>query len=198
MKSKKYLEYLFNPFEIVHSKKVLQVNPTATPVRIDAEKINISICEYNAEEIHVLQTEKIEDCYNHLSNKKISWINIDGINKAALETASNNFGIHPLMLEDILSIGQRPKMDEINGLVFCFMNMLYYNEKENGVETEQISVILGKNFVLSFQEAESALFDEIYHRIHTSKGTIRQKKADYLLYKILDTAVDQYFILIDN
>jgi len=199
IKSKKYLDYLFNPFEIVHSKKVLQVNPTAPPVRIDAEKINISIYEYNATEIQELKTEKIEDCYSRLSNEKISWINIDGINKNALETASNNFGIHPLMLEDILSIGQRPKMDEINGLIFCFMNMLFYNEEQQVVETEQISLILGNNYVISIQEdATKDVFNPLREKLKINHSKVRQFGADFLYYSLIDSIVDNFFVVMEK
>jgi magnesium transporter len=81
-------------------------------------------------------------------------LNVDGLRKNDIEDICTKYGIHYLIAEDILSMGHRPKMDEIDGLLFCLLNMLYFNEKDSTVEIEQISIVLGKNFVISFQEDE--------------------------------------------
>ena len=95
--------------------------------------------------------KKVEEVYPFLQSPSVTWINIDGLRKEDVESICNHFGIHPLIAEDILSIGQRPKVDEIDGLMYCLLNMLSFNEKISGVETEQVSIILGNNFVISFQ-----------------------------------------------
>ena len=94
-----------------------------------------------------------------------------------------HFNIHPLIAEDILSIGQRPKVDEINGMVYCLLSMLYFNKEEKYVEAEQISIILGKNFVLSFQEdASKDVFNPLRDKLRIAGSKIRQNGADFLFY----------------
>jgi len=111
----------------------------------------------------------------------------------------NHYGIHNLIVEDILSLGQRPKMDEINDLVFCLLNMLYFNEKDSAVETEQISIILGKNFVVSFQEdASRDVFDPLREKLKFSNTKVRQQGADFLFYSLIDMIVDNYFVVMEK
>ena len=86
---------------------------------------------------------------------RISWINIDGLRRKDVELISEKYEIHPLIAEDITSMGQRPKMDEVDNILFCLLNMLYYNENSQTVEVEQISIILGKEYVITFQEDPS-------------------------------------------
>ena len=95
-------------------------------------------------------------------SNRITWINIDGLRKADVETVCNHFGIHPLIMEDILSVDQRPKMDEVDGVLFCLLNMLYFNAEKKTVETEQISIVLGKNFVISSRKMPTVMFLILY------------------------------------
>jgi magnesium transporter len=116
-----------------------------------------------------------------------------------VETVCNHYGVHPLIIEDILSINQRPKMDEVDGILFCLLNMLYFNDQKKTVETEQISIILGKNFVLSFQEdADRDVFNPIRTRLKLNNAKIRLHNADYLCYSLLDMIVDNYFIVMEK
>src|SRR4029077_19236523 len=111
----------------------------------------------------------------------------------------NHFGIHPLIAEDILSIGQRPKMDELNGLLFCLLHMLYFNAEDNNVESEQVSIVLGKNFVISFQEdATKDVFNPLREKIKIVCSKIRISGADYLFYSLIDMIVDNYFIVMEK
>ncbi len=110
-----------------------------------------------------------------------------------------HFNIHPLIAEDILSIGQRPKVDEINGVVYCLLSMLYFNKEEKYVEAEQISIILGKNFVLSFQEdASRDVFNPLRDKLRIAGSKIRQNGADFLFYSLIDMIVDNYFIVMEK
>ncbi len=89
-------------------------------------------------------------------------------------------------MEDILSINQRPKMDEINDIIYCLLNMLYYNDETTTVEQEQISIILGKDFVITFQEdAKRDVFNPLRDRLKINNSKIRQNGADYLCYSLL-------------
>ena len=102
-------------------------------------------------------------------------------------------------MEDILSVGQRPKMDEVNGLVFCLLNMLYFNEKTSSVETEQVSIILGQNFVISFQEdASRDLFNALRDKLKLFGSKVRMSGADFLFYNLIDLIVDNYYIVMEK
>jgi magnesium transporter len=107
--------------------------------------------------------------------------------------------VHPLIIEDILSVSQRPKMDQINGLLFCVLDMLYFNEKESTVESEQISIVLGKNFVISFQEDEKRdVFNTLREKMKINGSKIRQNGADFLYYSLIDSIVDHYYLVMEK
>ena len=199
MKNRKYFSYLLNPLDLVRTKKVLQVNPTAAPVRIEPEELKIYVYDYDAAGIEVKEVNSITECLQYADSPKITWVNVDGIRKTDVEMICNHYGIHNLIVEDILSLGQRPKMDEINDLVFCLLNMLYFNEKDSAVETEQISIILGKNFVVSFQEdASRDVFDPLREKLKFSNTKVRQQGADFLFYSLIDMIVDNYFVVMEK
>jgi magnesium transporter len=181
------------------SKRVLRVNPTIPPIRKESEKVTISVYEYNAAGVTIESLNNVKDCYKYFSTSKISWINIDGLKKTDVENISIHFGIHPLIAEDILSIGQRPKMDELNNLLFGLLNMLYFNEETNSVESEQVSIILGNNFVLSFQEdATRDVFKPVREKIKIAGSKLRTSGADYLFYSLIDMIVDNYFVIMEK
>ena len=198
LKPEKYLRYLvpLNLFGTKRTREILSQNPTIIPLREDSKEIKITVYDYNANNIEILEPKDVKDCFKFLSRDTITWINIDGIRKADVETLSNYFGIHPLIQEDIMSINQRPKMDEIDNILFCLLNMLYYNSQKNNVEQEQISIVLGKNFVISFQEDPSRdVFNSLREKLKLTKSRLRQTSADYLWYTMLDLIVDHYIIV---
>src|SRR5678810_1373931 len=143
LKPEKYLKYLvpLNLFGTRRTREILSQNPTIIPLREDSKEIRITIYDYNADAIDVHVAKDITECFQYFSRHPVTWINIDGIRKADVETLSNHFGVHPLIQEDIMSINQRPKMDEIDNILFCLLNMLYYNSQKNTVEQEQISIV---------------------------------------------------------
>ena len=182
------------------SRRMLRVNPTITPNRSSDQKIIISIYTYNVQEVQIVNLSRVEDCFKYLNiTDAISWINIDGLDKENINTISKHFGIHPLFAEDILSIGQRPKTDDINGLLFCLLNMLYFNEATSSVETEQVSIILGRNFVISFQEdASRDLFDPVRDKLKMYGSKVRMSGPDFLFYSLIDMIVDNYYIVMEK
>ncbi len=199
MKSAKYLSLLKNPLDIIRTKKVLQVNPTAVPKRIEPEITKVYVYDYDANEVKEQEVNDVPHCYKYLDSAKISWINVDGLRKTDVEDIGNHYGVHPLIIEDILSFGQRPKMDDLNGLLFCLLNMLYFNEEDGSVESEQISIVLGKNFVLSFQEdAIKDVFNPLREKIKIAGSKLRLSGADYLFYSLIDMIVDNYFIVMEK
>ena len=201
LKPEKYLRYLvpLNLFGTRRTREILSQNPTIIPLREDSKEIKITVYDYNAESMEVQETENIQECFKFLSRNTITWINVDGIRKADVETLCNYFGVHPLIQEDIMSINQRPKMDEIDNILFCLLNMLYYNSQKNTVEQEQISIVVGKNFVLSFQEdASRDVFNSLREKMKLANSRLRQAGADYLCYTMLDMIVDHYFIVMES
>jgi magnesium transporter len=193
------LEFLLNPLELLRTKKVLQVNPTVAPKRAEAAPTKIFIYDYDAIGIEEKQVTTVADCYQYTNSPKVTWLNVDGLNKAEVESICEHFGIHYLFTEDILSVGQRPKMDDMDGLLFCVLNMLYFNEKDSAVETEQISIVLGKNFVISFQEdAHRDVFNPLRERLRINGSKLRQSGPDFLFYALIDMIVDNYYLVMEK
>lgn len=201
IKPEKYLRYLYLPnlFGTTRTKEILHVNPTIVPSREEAKEVVVFAYDYDTTSITEKKLDSVEECFAFKGSSRISWINIDGLRKNEVEKVCNHFGVHPLVIEDILSVDQRPKMDEVEGVLFCLLNMLYFNSAKKTVEIEQISILLGKDFVISFQEdASRDPFDPIRSKLKIAKSIIRQRTADYLLYSLLDLIVDNYFIVMES
>jgi magnesium transporter len=130
----------------------------------------------------------------------VTWINVDGMRDGDIfETIGNCYDLHPLVLEDILSADQRPKVDDYEHYLYIVIKMLRYNEAEGDVDIEQVSVIFGSGFVISFQQGkEGDVFDPIRERLRTGKGRLRKLGADYLAYSLLDAIVDNYFVILER
>ncbi len=199
MAARNYFSYILNPLELLRTKKVLQVNPTIAAPRLEPVETKLYVYDYNEAHIDIKELKTVSDCYPYIDPKTVSWINVDGLKKTDVESICNHFGIHYLITEDILSLGQRPKMDEINGLLFCLLNMLYFNEKDSAVEIEQISIVLGKNFVISFQEdATRDVFNPLRERLKVNNTKVRQNGADFLFYSLIDMIVDNYYVVMEK
>ena len=176
--------------------------PPGTLVHIGekkAETSKITIMDYDEAHFQEKETKTIEECLLFKDKPTVTWINIDGLHQVEiLERLGECYGLHPLVLEDILNTDQRPKMEDYGEYLFIVLRMLNYNDKSSEIEAEQISLILGTNFVLSFQEKEGDTFNPIRERIRNGKGRIRRMGADYLAYSLLDSIVDNYFIILEK
>ena len=201
MNSNKYLKYL-NPLSVFDTKRtrtIFQVNPTVIPERVEAEEIKVTIFDYSPESFKEVQLSQVTDAFPFKESKNVSWINVDGIRKADVEAIAKHFGFHFLIVEDIMSVSQRPKMDEIENVLFCLLNMLYFNEQTGAVETEQISIVLGKDFIVSFQEdANRDVFNSIREKLRINHTKLRLSGADYLCYAMLDMIVDHYYSVMEK
>ncbi len=201
MRPEKYLRYLVPNvlFGTQRTKEILTVNPVTEVIRKDAPKVFITVYDYNSQELHEHVLPSITDSFLFHNSDRTTWINIDGLRKADVEAISQRYGIHPLITEDILSLNQRPKMDEVDDILYCLLNMLYYNEKKATVEHEQISIVLGKNFVITFQEDPTRdVFNPIREKLRLANSKLRQRGADYLCYTMLDLIVDNYFLVMEK
>ena len=194
-----YFSYLLNPLELLRTKKVLQVNPTVVSQRAEPVETKLTVYDYNTDRLDIKALTKVADCFPYIDPQTVSWINVDGLRKDDVEAICKHFGVHYLITEDILSLGQRPKMDEIDGLLFCLLNMLYFNDKDSAVEIEQISIVLGKNFVISFQEdATRDVFNPLRERLKVGTTKVRQNGADFLFYALIDMIVDNYYVVMEK
>lgn len=197
--TKKYLQLILPSFNTKRTKEIFQVNPTVIPKREEAAAIRISVFDYNNAEFKEYKFDRVGECFAFKENNNISWINIDGIRKPDVESVCNHFNVHYLLVEDILSVGQRPKMDEMDNLLFCLLNMLYFDEQTSSVESEQISIVLGQNFVISFQEDNKKdVFNTLREKLKIPSSKLRQSKADYLCYSLLDLIVDHYYVVLEK
>lgn len=200
MHPNKYLKQIIEPlFPGTRTKEIFKFNPSAPQERADATDIKLCAFHYDADSVEKANLHNIEETYKFKDNSKISWINIDSLSRQVVEKICAHFQIHPLLVEDILSIGQRPKMDDIEGRLFCLLNMLYFNDKNCSVEQEQISIVLGNNFIITFQEDEQRdVFDAIRHKLQISHSKLRIRGADYLFYSLIDMIVDHYFEVMEK
>jgi magnesium transporter len=129
----------------------------------------------------------------------VTWINIDGLHDIDLmQTFGEKFGIHPLIQEDILNTGHRPKLEEFDDYLFVVLKMLLFNSKDGEIQSEQVSLIIGPNFLVSFQETPGDIFDPIRERIRKGKGRIRKSGCAYLAYALIDAIVDNYFTVLEG
>lgn len=198
MKSKSILSYI-NPLELIKTPTVLHANPTLVPERTTEIQPSYTVYEYNVAHCENHQLAKVEDCFAYIDSDSNTWINVDGLKVEEVEILCKQYSIHPLIVEDILSLGQRPKMEEVNGLVFCVMNMLFYNAKDHSVEREQVSMVLGEKFIISFQEdPKRDVFKPLRDRLKVEGSKVRQNKVDFLFYVLLDLIVDNYYIVIER
>ena len=176
--------------------------PPGTLIHIGEEKVErakVTIIDYDEDQFQEKEAKAVEECFPFRDKPTVTWINIDGIHQVeVMEKIGTHFGIHPLILEDIMNTGQRPKMEDFEDYIFVVVKMIYYDDKDNEIRTEQLSVILGSNFVISFQEKEGDVFDPVRERIRNGKGRIRKMKPDYLAYALVDTIVDHYFVVLEK
>lgn len=181
------------------TQEIFRINPVAVPVREEAKEIKVDVYDYDAATVEHHEFISVHKCEKFKDNGKITWINIDGLRKPDVEMICNEFHIHPLLIEDILSVAQRPKMDELDNVLFSLLNMLYFNEECFSVEQEQVSVILGKDFVLSFQEESGRdVFNPVRDKINMAGSKLRTAGADYLCYSLIDVIVDNYYSVLEK
>jgi magnesium transporter len=165
-----------------------------------AEELKITVIDFDEAHYQEKEIKAIEECFLFREMPTVTWINIEGLHQVEiLEKLGECYGFHPLVLEDILNTDQRPKMEDYGDYIYIVLKMLRHNGKSNEIITEQVSIILGSNFVFSFQEGgEGDVFNPVRDRIKTGKSRIRKMGADYLTYALLDAVVDNYFIVMEK
>jgi len=162
------------------------------------EKIKINILDYKKEQYEEKVIENIEDCYPYKDTDTVTWININGLHDIGLiEKIGECFKIHPLVLEDILNVDQRPKIEDHDDYIFVVLKMLKYDRNTNELNIEHMCLILTNNCVISLQESEVDVFSAVRQRIKMSRGRIRVLGTDYLVYALIDSIVDGYYTILE-
>jgi magnesium transporter len=163
------------------------------------ETVAITVRHYDEQQFQEKSAATFEECIPYKDGPGTTWINVDGIHQVeTLEKLGSCFGLHPLVLEDILNTEQRPKMEDYDSYIYIVLNILQYDESKGEVVNDQISLILAKNTLISLQEKETDIFIPIIQRIKNGKGRVRTRGADYLAYTLLDAIIDHYFVLIEK
>lgn len=188
--------------KLINSRARKKGLPPGTPVHVGkqhAEPVRVTLIDYNEQQFQEKQVDDIEQCFKLRAEPTVTWINVDGIHDVQLIVKlGGGFGLHDLVLEDIVTVWQRPKFEDYEDYFFVVFKMLTYNEQKKSLQSENVSLILGKNFVLSFQETVGDVFEQIRDRIRTAKGRIRKMKSDYLVYSLIDATVDHYFDVLEK
>lgn len=165
--------------------------------RVQVEKI--TIIDYNEQNYKIVETENVPNNLNEINDNTVRWINVEGISKLKIiEEIGKQFELHPLIMEDILNPTQRPKIENLENFLFIILRILRWHKAEKQILSEQISMILGNNYVISFRETDSNIFDPIIERIIKAKGRIRKMGSDYLVYCLMDIVIDNYFVILEK
>lgn len=176
--------------------------PPGTPVHVGLERdsiVRVHVCTYDGEHFQEQLLRDVSELSKLAETEQTDWISVDGVhNIEVIEAVGSAFHLHPLILEDIANTTQRPKVDEYEKELFVVLKMLRLAEHSDLISVEQVSVVLGDGYVLSFQEEPSDLFDPIRERLSMGKGHLRTFQADYLAYRLLDAVIDSYFEILEQ
>ena len=163
------------------------------------EQAAITLIEYGPGEIVETQFSSLADSRAYQSRLPVLWLNVHGLHEPeVMAEIGRRFNLHPLVLEDILNTDQRPKVDDYGDYLFMVARFFEIETESGQTGSDQVSIILGMNFVLTFQERPSGRFDPVRERLRQNRGQIRKLGADYLAYSLLDAIVDRYFTILEN
>jgi magnesium transporter len=175
--------------------------PPGTPVYVGEErkkKVRITLMNYDKDTIEEREFDNVDECCEYTNRSEVTWINVEGIHDIeTIEKLGKSFGVHPLVLEDIAHSDQRPKVEDYKDYLYIVLRMFYIEEEDGTISSEQVSIILGSDHIITFQERPGDVFDMIRERIRESKGRVRSSGDDYLAYSIIDAIVDQYFVILE-
>jgi magnesium transporter len=174
-----------------------------TLIHIGAKRVSetrVHIMDYDEGSVRERAKATLEECVPFRDTDSVTWIDIEGLHDVALlERLGQCYGLHPLILEDILNTDQRPKTDDMESYIYVVLKMLDFNPATLEIVSEQVSLVLGRNYVISLQEGrEGDLFEPLRERIRGGKGRVRRMGPDYLAYALLDSIIDHYFAILEK
>lgn len=162
------------------------------------EKVDINLIQYDPENMESTEITRISRIREKMKESMVSWLNIDGLHDInILEETGKIFNINSLVLEDVLNTHQRPKFEEHGHFLYFVLKMLDYDPESEEITKEQVSMILSRNFLLSFQERPGDIFTPVRNRLKSSLGRIRKSESDYLMYTLIDSVADRYFSILE-
>ncbi len=163
------------------------------------ERVTISIMEFSEGQLREYEADSLDDCSPPVKDKITKWVHVKGVHDVEIvKKICELYNVHPLIIEDIPSVGQRPKLEEFVSGVYIVLRSYDIDERTNDITSEQVSIVFGDHFILSFQESAIDLFNNIRQRARTPGGRIRYAGSDYLTYTLLDLIVDKYFIVLEQ
>jgi magnesium transporter len=163
------------------------------------DEIKMTLINYDPEQLLEKALPTIEASFPYKDTPPVTWINVDGLHEVnVIEKIGVHFGIHPLVLEDIVHTGQRPKVEEFENYIYIVLKMLDIDTAVDHITAEQVSLIIGPHFLISFQEKEGDVFNYVRERIRKARGRIRKSGCDYLAYALMDAVVDHYFVILEK
>jgi magnesium transporter len=167
--------------------------------RREALPTKLTLIDYDAEHFESRPLERVDPVRPFLSTDTVTWLDVSGLRDTqVLERIGKEFDIHPLIMEDVLNTTQRPKAELSDAMVFIVLRMVQLDEKTGRLVVEQVSLILGKNYLITFQELPGDVFDSVRERLKSAKGHLRHSGPDYLAYAIMDSVVDHYFVVLEH
>ncbi|MBW4579414.1 MAG: magnesium/cobalt transporter CorA [Tildeniella nuda ZEHNDER 1965/U140] len=174
--------------------------PGTLNIESDASLPVIVLIDYNEEQAERQEVETPEDCIPFLDTESVSWVDVKGLgSEDVLRRLGKVFSLHPLVLEDIVNVPQRPKIEEYDEQLLIIARMVTMKSSGNGFVSEQVSLVLGRHYLLTVQEEpDYDCFGPVSERIRTNKGTIRKHGADYLAYALLDSIIDGFFPVLEE
>ncbi len=162
-------------------------------------RVSIKMIDYDSENVNEKNMQNVDECPRFEETGSVTWINVNGLsNPKIISSVGDHIGLHPLTAEDIMNTGQRPKYEPYPKYIFFVMRMLDFSDDEKTVTAEQVSVVTGANYVLSFQEAEGDVFGQVRNRIRLGRGRIRRLGPDYLAYSLLDAVADRVLLVLEE
>jgi magnesium transporter len=173
-----------------------------TLVHVGEKKIDqakISLFNYDEDRLEEKELKRIEESFTYKDTAPVTWINIDGLHDVKLiEKVGTRFEMHVLTMEDIVNTGQRPKVEDFEDYIYFVFKMLKFDETTSHITSEQVSLILGPHYLISFQETEGDVFNFVRERIRKGRVRIRKSGPDYLAYALIDAVVDHYFLILEK
>jgi magnesium transporter len=170
---------------------------------LDQHPVRITLIDYDAEHVVEREITSFDDCVEFKDTKSVTWVNIEGVHDVSIiERIGECFGLHPLIMEDVMNTEQRPKLEEYDGYMYIVVRMLYErpgdDEDTMEIDSEQVSLIIGPNLLFTFLEDPGDVFDPVRKRIRENRGRVRKHGTDYLAYTLIDVIVDNYFAVLER